>query len=110
MRKPFEIDDSKQIIRVTSKSVDNVPGIESQFGPDHGSVKASFSPYKLGLTEKQIDVVLKIVGDNYDGDTKMIQFEVKDFPFKEQNERRALQIIKDLINYSRVYFNGPLII
>jgi hypothetical protein len=50
-----------------------------------------------------VNVILKIVGDSYDGDTKMIQFEVKDFPFKEQNEKRAMQIIKDLVNYAKVY-------
>lgn len=102
LRKPFEINESKQIVRITSRAVDNNPGIESQFGPDYGCVKASFAPDKLGLTENEVNVILKIVGDSYDGDTKMIQFEVKDFPFKEQNEKRTMQIIRDLISYAKV--------
>lgn len=102
MRKPFELDETKQIIRITSKTVDNMPGIESQFGPDYGCINVSFAPQSLQLSDTETNVLLKIVGDKYDGDLKMIQFEVNDFPFKEQNEKRAIQIIKDLIKYAKV--------
>lgn len=89
-------------VRVTRKHLDNPPGIEAQFVPEAGAIAVSFCPEKLNLSKEQHEVLLKIVGDRYQVDGKLVKFEVKDFPFKELNERRALEIVSDLIAYVRV--------
>lgn len=101
MPKP-EIDDTKEYLRISYKCLDNHPGIESQFVPEAGSVTVTFRPEKLGLSEEQLELLLKLAFEHYDPDLRVISFEIADFPFKEQNEKKALTIVKNLMDYVKV--------
>lgn len=102
MVKPWVIDEFKQIVRVTTRCTDNVPGIESQFDPENGAVDVTVPVSKLGLTKDQEQLIIKLAGDRYDVDLGLIRFEVRDFPFKEQNQRKAMEILRDLLAYVKV--------
>lgn len=102
MAKPWNVDEEKDIVRVTTHCKDNLPGIESQFDPSIGSVSISVPVEKLKLEKKQEELLLKLSGDKYSVDEGMIKFTVSDFPFKEQNQKRAIDILRDLLAYVKV--------
>jgi len=102
MRKPFELKEEEQIVRVTSRCPDNLPGIESQFDPAAATVSISVLLEKLKLTKAQEALLIKLVGDRFDVDDQLVRFDVVDFPLKEQNQKRALEILRDLIAYVKV--------
>jgi hypothetical protein len=102
MAKPWSIDESKQIVRVTTRCTDNVPGIESQFDAAAGALEVTVPVSKLGLNKDQEHLLIKLAGHRYDVDLGLIRFEVADFPFKEQNQTRAMEILRDLIAYVKV--------
>ncbi len=91
--------EENEIIRISSRCFDNQPGLEAQCDPTHGAVVCSLPVEKLNFTNEQKTLLLKIVGAHYQVDEGHIKFEVKHFPFKEQNEKRAMEIIRNLLDY-----------
>lgn len=102
MAKPWSIDEGKQVVRVTTRCTDNLPGIESQFDPENGAVDVTVRVSKLGLSKEQEQLLIKLAGHRYDVDLDLIRFEVQDFPFKEQNQKKAIEILRDLVAYAKV--------
>lgn len=102
MRKPWSIDEDAQIVRITTRVVDSLPGIEGQFVPAAGAVTLTVPIAKLKLTEQQERLLIQLAGPRYIVDEGMLKYEVADFPFKELNERRAEEILRSLITYVKV--------
>lgn len=112
MRKPWCIDGDKQFVRVMTRSLDNHPGIEAQFDPDAATVTMTVPVTKLQLSKGQEELLLKLAGEHYRADEGLIKLQVSDFPLKEQNHKRAMEILRDLVAYVKVfsaYHSGILI-
>lgn len=103
MRKPWEFDDEKNIVRMSYKNSDNMPGIEKQYTPQDGQVQVSIPLDKLGLTKEEEALAIKLAGDKFDVDNRLIKFQIDHFPFKEMNEKKAKEAICDLIKYVKVH-------
>ena len=81
----------------------NLPGIEAQFTPESGAVSLTVHLRHLGLSAEQRDLLIRLVGDSqYNVDTDEVNFTVSHFPFRQMNERLAMEILHDLMAFCKV--------
>lgn len=102
MRREWDGEAVMGCVRITTRCPDNLPGIEAQFDPKAGAVSLSVLVESLDLTASQQEVLLKLSGERYIPEERALKFEVAAFPFKEQNQKLAIQILTDLVAYVRV--------
>lgn len=102
MRKPWGIEEDKNFVRIATRCPDNHPGIELQFDPEASKVTVSLPVSRLQLSPAHEKLLLKLAGEHFKPDEGLVKFDVSDFPLKEQNERRAMEILRDLISYVKV--------
>ncbi|PJF17196.1 hypothetical protein PSACC_02993 [Paramicrosporidium saccamoebae] len=90
---------AKESARITTRYVAGEPGCERQFDPTTAAVTIRVRIKSLGLTADESQVLRMLLSeDRYSERTDSVSFVVNDFPFQAQNRKRALEILKDLVD------------
>ncbi len=117
---PYEYDRQKDIVRVTTHYKAPTSGTQSYFDPNMAAVsitvKVADIPNMTDVQKNRLRLIAaaaqvpsnpafgadaETLHGRYHISSDQLQFTVNDFPFREQNLRRAKEILKDLITAAK---------